>query len=645
MKRAIEEELDCLEWEGILEKVNYSEWATPIVAVPKPDGRFRICGDFKVTVNQVLHVNQYPLPKVEDLFATLASGRKFTKLDLSQAYLQLELHPNSMKYCTVNTHQGLYQFTQLPFGIASAPALFQKVMDSILQGVPGALCYIDDILVTGPTEEAHLANLEKVLKRLQLHGIRMKKNKCYFMKDVVEYLGHRVDAEGIRTTPEKVKAIVEAPQLQNVQQLRSFLGLLNYYRKFLPNLATVVKPLNDLLHKGQKWSWSTGCSQAMDKAKQLTTSKVLTHHNTTLPLRLAADASQYGLGAIISHVLPNGEEKPIAFASRSLSKSEQNYAQIDKEALGLIYGVQKFHTYLYGRKFTLITDHKPLMSILGLKKGISSVAAARLQRWAILLSGYHYDIEFRAITAHANADALSRLPLPQTGPEYVSEAHMCNLRQLEMLPVTSQEIRRATQRDPLLSKVQEYTLKGWPTRVTKPLQPYQAKLAELSVEEGCLMWGRRVIVPDSLKERVLKELHKEHLGITKMKAVARNHVWWTGLDKDLDSLTKSCSACLTVKQAPAKAPLHPWIWPSRPWQRLHVDFAGPFFDKSYFVVVNAHSKWAKVIEMPQTTTAMTIKALRHLFATHGLPEQIVSDNGPQFSSADFAEFAQAKKID
>ena len=159
------------------------------------------------------------------------------------------------------------------------------------------------------------------------------------------------------------------------------------------------------------------------------------------------------------------------------------------------------------------------------------------------------------------------------------------------------------------------------------------------------MWGRRVIVPDSLKERVLKELHKEHLGITKMKAVARNHVWWTGLDKDLDSLTKSCSACLTVKQAPAKAPLHPWIWPSRPWQRLHMDFAGPFFDKSYFVVVDAHSKWAEVIEMPQTTTAMTIKALRHLFATHGLPEQIVSDNGPQFSSADFAEFAQAKKID
>ena len=159
-------------------------------------------------------------------------------------------------------------------------------------------------------------------------------------------------------------------------------------------------------------------------------------------------------------MLPNGEEKPIAFASRSLSKSEQNYSQIDKEALGLIYGVQKFHTYLYGRKFTSITDHKPLMSILGPKKGISSVAAARLQRWAILLSGYHYDIEFRATTAHGNADALSRLPLPQTGPEYVSEAQMCNLQQLEMLPVTNQEIQRATHRDPLLSKVQEYMLKG-----------------------------------------------------------------------------------------------------------------------------------------------------------------------------------------
>lgn len=274
------------------------------------------------------------------------------------------------------------------------------------------------------------------------------------------------------------------------------------------------------------------------------TSNLLTHYDPTMPLKLAADASQYGLGAVLSHVLPSGEEKPIAFASRSLSKSEQNYSQIDKEALGLVYGVQKFHIYLYGRKFTLITDHKPLTSILGPKKGVSSVAAARLQRWAILLSGYHYDIEFRSTTAHGNADALSRLPLPEGGLERPSETRQCNIRQIELLPVTSQEIRKATQRDPILSKVRSYILKGWPDQVPKSLQPYHAKIAELSVEDNCLLWGGRVIIPHSLKETVMAELHKEHMGISRMKALALSHVWWTGLDKDLETLAKSCSACL-----------------------------------------------------------------------------------------------------
>ena len=240
LKGAIDDELDRLEREGILEKVTHSEWATPIVAVPKPDGSVRLCSDFKVTVNQSLSVDQYPLPKADDLFDALAGGKKFTKLDLSQAYLQLPLDPESKKYCTINTHRGLYQLTRLPFGIASAPALFQKVMDTILQGATGVMCYIDDILVTGATEEEHLRNLEEVFRRLQAHGIRMKRKKCFFMQETVEYLGHLIDATGKRPTPEKIAAIKRAPMPKNVQQLRSFLGLLNYYRKFLPNLATIL---------------------------------------------------------------------------------------------------------------------------------------------------------------------------------------------------------------------------------------------------------------------------------------------------------------------------------------------------------------------------------------------------------------------
>ena len=245
--------------------------------------------------------------------------------------------------------------------------------------------------------------------------------------------------------------------------------------------------------------------------------------------------SQYGLGAVISYVLPDGVERPVAFASRSLSSSERNYSQIDKEALALVYGVKKFQAYLYGRKFTLVTDHKPLTSIFGPRKG---VPAARLQRWSLLLSAYNYDIEFRPTAAHGNADALSRLPLPEGGVERPSERHLYNIHQLEMLPITSQKIKKATQRDPVLRKILSYMMKGWPVEVPKSLQPYRSKLAELSVEDDCLLWVGRVVIPESLQKSVLAELHREHMGISKMKALARSHVRWSGLDKDLEAMPR-----------------------------------------------------------------------------------------------------------
>ena len=372
IRGSIERELDRLEASGILEKISY-----------------RICGDYKVMVNQALEVDQYPLPNPEDLFATLAGGKKFTKLDLSQAYMQLLLNEESRKFVTVNMHRGLYRYTRLPFGVASAPAMFQKLMDTILQGIPNVICYIDDILVTGADDAAHLCNLAKVFHRLEQHGIRMKKAKCNFMQMSVKYLGHRVDAEGLHTTPDKLEAVVKAPAPKNVQELRSFLGLVNYYGKFLPNLATTLQPLNSLLQKDRKWKWTSDCSHAFQLAKDmLTTSKVLVHYDPSLPMKMAADASAYGVGAVISHVLPDGTERPIAFASRTLTSSERNYVQLEKEALALIFGVKRYHKYLYGRRFTMVTDHKPLTAILGPKEGIPSLAAARLQRWAILLTGY-----------------------------------------------------------------------------------------------------------------------------------------------------------------------------------------------------------------------------------------------------------------
>ena len=645
LKSVVEEELDRLLRVGVLETVEHSDWAAPIVVVPKKDGRVRICGDYKITVNPVLDIDQYPLPCAEDLFATLAGGKCFSTLDLSHAYNQLILDEESRKFLTINTHRGLYRYTRLPFGVASAPAVFQKIMDQILQGLDGVICYLDDILVSGKSENEHLEILQKVLERLKEHGIRVKKSKCAFMKASVQYLGHIIDADGLHATDSKIQAITEARAPRNVQELRSFLGLLNYYARFIPNLSSFLHPLNQLLQRDVRWKWSKECEAAFKEAKaKIASPNVLAHYDPTLPIRLAGDASAYGVGAVISH-MKDGVEQPIAFASRTLLPSERNYSQIEKEALSLIFGVSKFHTYLYGRKFTLITDHKPLTTILGPKKGIPTMAAARLQRWAVKLSAYTYNIEFRHTGDLANADGLSRLPLQRVGSiGYDPESSCFNIHQVESLPVTGKQLANSTQTDDILSKVHKYITKGWPQQVDSVLKPYFEKKDELTVEGGCVLWGIRVVIPSKWREKLLNDLHRDHPGIVRMKNIARSYIWWPGLYGNIEQVAKSCEDCQAVKNSPPVAPLHPWVWPTRPFQRVHIDFAGPFQGAMFLVAVDAYSKWPEVFVMQSTTVNKTIEILRHVFAMYGLPEQLVSDNGPQFTSEEFAIFMKLNGV-
>lgn len=504
-------------------------------------------------------------------------------------------------------------------------------MDTILRGLDGVICYIDDIMITGKTKAEHLENLKKVLERLRQHNIKLKKPKCTFMARSVRYLGHQIDAEGLHATEDKIKAIMDAPAPRNVQELRSFLGLLNYYGKFISNLSSLLHPLNSLLQQEAKWEWSQECNRAFQAAKdKIASPNVLVHYDSTLTIKLPGDASAYGLGAVISHVMEDGTERPIAFASRTLLASERNYSQVEKEALSLIFGVSKFHTYLYGRRFVLVTDHKPLTTILGPKKGIPPMAAARLQRWALKLSAYTYTIEFRGTKEHCNADGLSRLPLNCVGTlEYADDPMYVNMAQLESLPVTATQLATATRTDPVLSKVHHYVTRGWPQQVDAGLKPYFSRKEELAVESGCVLWGLRVLVPEKWRERVLSELHHDHPGISRMKCIARSYFWWPGLDQCIEQLARGCVDCQSVKNAPAVAPLHPWVWPSRPMQRVHSDFAGPFQGAMFLVMVDAFSKWPEVCVMQSTTAEKTVEALRPIFARYGLPEQVVSDNGPQ----------------
>lgn len=251
----VEAELVNLEQSGILSKVEWSEWSTPVVPVMKKGKaeKVRICGDFKVSINPVLHTVQYPLPRIEDIFASLSGGERFTKIDLAQAYLQMEVEDSSKKYLTINTHKGLYQYNRLVFGIASAPAIWQRAMDQVLQGIPGTQCYLDDIIVTGKNDEDHLSNLEQVLTRLREYGLRANRDKCEFFRKEISYCGHVIDKDGLHKSQDKIEAVLKAPQPENVSQLRSYLGLVNYYHKFLPNLSTVLHPLNALLQTGSQW--------------------------------------------------------------------------------------------------------------------------------------------------------------------------------------------------------------------------------------------------------------------------------------------------------------------------------------------------------------------------------------------------------
>ena len=306
MRSKVEEELQRLQEEDVIEPVTISDWATPIVPVLKSSGQVRICGDYKVTAN-VFQLEQYPIPTLDDLMAKLGKGSVFHKLDLSHACLHIELHPDSRKYVTINTHKGMFTYKRLPFGVSSAAAEFQRVMETLLQGVPCTVVYFDDILVTGDTEMDSYKHLGEVLDKLDKAGALLKRDKCIFGAKEVVFLGHKICRHGIKPVDEKVQALVQASPPENVQQLKAYLGLLNYYGRFLENLSGKLHHLHKLLQKEAKWVWGPEEQSCFDKTKEMILSaKVLVHHDPLKPIVLHVDASRYGLGEVMSHIMEDG---------------------------------------------------------------------------------------------------------------------------------------------------------------------------------------------------------------------------------------------------------------------------------------------------------------------------------------------------
>ena len=370
----------------------------------------------------------------------------------------------------------------------------------------------------------------------------------------------------------------------------------------------------------------------------------LTHYDVNKPIKLYCDASSNGLGACLVHVMADQSERPVAYASRTLTIPEKNYAQVEREALAIIFAVRRFHQYIYGRTFILVTDHRPLCTIFGEKHGIPPLAAARMQRWALLLSAYHYNIEYIAGKSNYSADCMSRLPDSSAKRDNAEKIHAV-FDPFVDLPITADKVAKASLKDPNIATVLTAVQHGgWPQLAAKPSpSPYHKRHHELSVVDNCLLWGRRVVIPQVFRPLLLEELHSTHLGITKMKTLARSYLWWPQLDADLEATCRNCQECCLNAANPPPAPAHPWIVPSQPWERIHIDHA-QWGKHLLLILIDAFTKWPEVHLVSSTSASQTIDKLRTVFATHGLSIIVVSDNGPPFTSAQFDAFMKGNGI-
>lgn len=656
---AIDQELQRLEQLGIITKVDYSDWAAPIVVVKKGNtGKIRICADYSTGLNNALEPNQHPLPLVDDIFAKLANCKIFSKIDLSDAYLQVEVEPDSRKLLTINTHRGLFQFNRLVPGVKSGPGAFQQIIDAMIADLNGVDSYLDDIIIAGETQEIHSENLIKLLHRIQDYGFRLKIDKCQFFMHQIKYLGFIVDGEGIRPDPSKIEVITNMPPPKDISTLRSLLGAINFYGKFVKNIHNIRQPLDKLLKKDTKWCWSEDCQKSFDSFKQILQSDLLlTHYNPELEVIVAGDASNAGVGACILHKFPDNSLKAICHAARTLTPAEENYSQIEKEALALIFAVTKFHRMIFGRKFKLQTDHKPLLSIFGSKKGIPVYTANRLQRWALTLLLYDFDIEYISTNNFGHADILSRLINSHMKPDenYViasvqleNDINQVLDDSLKHCPITFQDIRKENESDSTFKAIKEYINGRWPDTQKdikdETVKSFFARKESLSLVQDCIMFMNRVVVPQKFRRSILNSIHNGHPGMERMKSIARSYVYWPGIDEEINDYVRRCNSCASVAKSPPKTLLSSWEQPERAWQRLHIDYAGPMDDYFFLIIVDAYSKWPEIFATKTTTATATIKLIEETFSRFGNPEVIVSDNGTQFVSNQFQQFCKSLGI-
>lgn len=637
--------LDEMEKEGVIRKVTEpTDWCAPMVPMLKRSGEVRICVDLKV-LNKSVKRERFILPTVEDITHKLARMKVFTKLDAKSGYHQIPLDVESQLLTTFITPFGRYCFQRLPEGIFCAPEIFQREMTEILSGVEGVFVYMDDILVFGVDDESHDKALKEVLDRLKKANIVLNEGKCSYRKSEIEFLGFVFDEHGMKPDSKKVEAIDKMKTPENVDELRTFLGSVQYLGRFIPNLSVKLKPLNDLLCKNTQWVWDTPQMTTFQHIKaSLLKAPNLAFYEIGRKTKVSADASSFGIGGALFQKHEKGW-LPVAFVSRTLTETKRRYAQIEKGLLAVVWTCERLDRFLVGcDSFALLTDHKPLVPLI--KDKDIDKAPVRCQRMLLRLLRYNPVVENCPGKDLVVADQLSRLPLEQSSDtDCENDINLYVDSVISGIPITKSrldQMRDALQSDSVLSQVVYYTVNGWPEHyrdISLDVRPYYDSRMSLSVYNGLLLYGSRIVVPPVHRERVLDKIHEGHFGIEKCRERARFSVWWPGLSNAIKLKVANCIMCQTRQNSNNSEPLIPTPLPDRPWQRLAADML-EFENHQYLVMVDYFSRYIELLPISTPATSKkVIDAFKVVFARFGVPEELLTDNGPQFSSHDFKSFA------
>lgn len=679
----IERQVKDLEERGVIEP-SESPWAANVVLVKKKDGTRRLCIDYR-DLNEVTVKDAYPVPRIDETLDALGSAKWFSTLDLSSGYWQVALDEDAKDKSSFVVRNGLYRWKVMPFGLTNAPATFERLMEKVMKGLQWEilLIYLDDVIVYGRSVEEEIQRLRTTFSRLRAANLKLKPSKCHLFCKSVLYLGHVVTSQGISTDPDKVRVIVDWPRPNCKKEVRSFLGLASYYRRFVQDFAEIASPLHALTAKSAKFQWNEKAEQAFHELKKrLQSSPILTFPVPQDNFILDTDASANAIGAVLSQV-HDGNEQVIAYFSRKLSNAERNYCVTRQELLALVHSLKHFKQYLYGRSFTVRTDHASLRWLLNFKNPEGQIA-----RWIEQLAEYQINIEHRPGRKHTNADGLSRMQCKQCGrKEDESDTDFLNtpsvnlnkddidgcIRGITSRPSLSMsDIREAQLTDEdlrwMLDRKESNGLRpewGSIARKSSAVKTYWAQWNQIEIQEGVLYrrWEsddgmlvkRQVLLPEKLRKDIVAEIHGNplggHLGSRKTLARVKARFYWSGLTADVRAFVRMCSLCQRRESPPRKrrAPLQQ----SRvgaPMERVAIDLMGPLpktdsGNQWILVVGEYHTKWMEAYALPDAKAVTVAKRLVDDFICRfGIPLELHSDQGSNFESQVFSEVCTLLKI-